>query len=62
MSILNPALIAARDDACVWLRRQMRAMHPLHRECGDGRRRPSVTASPVSGQGIVARHSGRRAD
>jgi hypothetical protein len=43
MSIASPALIAARADACAWLRRQMQAMDRLHRECGDGRRRPLVT-------------------
>jgi hypothetical protein len=42
MSIPSLALIAARASACAWLRQQMEALDRLHRECGDGRRRPLV--------------------
>lgn len=43
MSIPIPALIAARADACAWLRRQMEAFDRLHHECGTGTRPPLVT-------------------
>jgi hypothetical protein len=62
MSILSPSLIAARADACAWLRRQLQAMDRLHRECGNSSCSPLLVTAPGSGRAFVAQQNGRKAD